>query len=155
MDEPQAQSVRRDEKPHISDTGISWMLIIFVLIMLAFAVTVFGAREPVEQVLAGTPTPTTTERPSRTYTVSFKAGVFSPTNLRIRSGDTVRFRNDGILSIRIISDPHPTHDALPGFDSVGDIPPGGAFSYTFALKGTFGYHNEKNPEEAGTIIVRE
>ena len=52
------------------------------------------------------------------------------------------------------SDPHPTHNQLLGLDSVGDIPQGSYFAYTFSEKGIFGYHNEKKPEEAGTIIVR-
>lgn len=98
-------------------------------------------------------TPEATREP-RFYTVSYKSGVFSPTNLRIHAGDTVKFKNDGFFSIRIVSDPQPVGSNIPGFDSVGDIPQGSYFSYTFAQVGIFGYHNNKDSEEQGSIIVR-
>jgi len=96
-----------------------------------------------------TPSPELTRQP-RVYTVSYRGGVFSPTNLRIHAGDTVRFRNDAFFGIRVVTD----NNQLPGFDSIGDIPQDSYFSYTFAEKGIFGYHNESKPEEQGTIIVR-
>lgn len=90
----------------------------------------------------------------KVYTVYYTSGVFSPTNLQINIGDTVRFLNDGLTPIRVVSDPHPEHDYLPGFDSVSEIPPQGIFSYTFNKRGIFDYHNERKPEQRGTIIVK-
>ena len=93
--------------------------------------------------------PSTPEtREPRMYSVSYKNGVFSPTNLRIHAGDTVRFKNEGLFGIRILS------GSYIGFDSIGDIPQGSYFSFTFAAKGIFDYSNNKNPDEKGTIIVR-
>jgi hypothetical protein len=37
---------------------------------------------------------------------------------------------------------------------VGEVPQGSFFSFTFAAKGIFDYHNNGNAEEKGTIIVR-
>lgn len=96
-----------------------------------------------------TPLPEESREP-RFYTVTYKSGVFSPTNLRIHAGDTVRFKNDSFFGIRIVADPH----QLPGLDSVGDIPQGSYFSYTFGEKGIFDYHNGKDAEQQGTIMVR-
>ena len=129
------------------------MIIILLLILAAIAVSIFGSTTPVDPTIGqATPTPTPEEsHQPRVYTVSYRAGVFSPTNLRIHSGDTVRFKNDGILSIRVKSDPP---DNLVGFDSIGDIPQGANFAFTFAAKGIFGYNNTKNASEKGTIIVR-
>lgn len=146
------------KKPRLrleTDTGVGWTLIIIVLILLAVAVGFFGSSTDGDGAVVITETPSPSESdPPRVYTISYKASVFSPTNLRIHSGDTVRFHNDGLRSIRIVSDPHPEHNNLVGFDSVGDIPAGSFFSFTFAAKGTFSYHNERNFKETGTIIVR-
>ncbi|HZZ99245.1 MAG TPA: hypothetical protein VFK07_00855 [Candidatus Paceibacterota bacterium] len=134
-----------------NEPGISWLLIVLVLCLLALAVIVFGRPQ---QTLSGplpSITPETSAMPSnqpRVYTVSYDAGVFSPTNLRIHAGDTVRFRNDSIFPIHIVS------ADIIGFDSVGDIPQGSYFSFTFAARGTFGYDNQHSPDQAGAIIVR-
>lgn len=130
--------------------GISWLVIILLLSLLAFSVIHFGNLQP-----AVSPTPTAIADNSATplaqpriYTISYDSGVFSPTNLRIHAGDTVRFKNDSIFPIRIIS------DDMVGFDSIGDIPQGSYFSFTFAARGTFSYHNKNNGNQTGTIIVR-
>ncbi len=152
------QLVARKEEDRLntlSDTGTFWILIIFVLILMACAVSIFGARGDLDGVAdaSRTPAPTETRQP-RIYTVSYRAGVFSPTNLRIHAGDTVRFRNDALLPIHVVSDPHPEHDQVAGFNSIGDVQPGSTFGFTFATKGIFGYHNERNVNEIGTIMVR-
>ncbi|OGN09232.1 MAG: hypothetical protein A3C61_03485 [Candidatus Yanofskybacteria bacterium RIFCSPHIGHO2_02_FULL_39_10] len=137
----------RDGNQH-HNPAVFWLLIIIMLMMLAGAVTILGNSD---NLVSQMPTITPTEsRQPRIYTVSYRGGVFSPTNLRIHAGDTVRFKNDGFFGIRIITD----NNQLPGFDSVGDIPQSSYFSYTFAEKGIFGYHNNNKPEEQGTIIVR-
>ena len=134
----------------LRNPGFSWFLIILTLTLLVFAVSIF--RQP---VISGAPGNNGSSaglipdvRQPRVYTVSYKNGVFSPTNLRIHAGDTVRFKNESIFAIRIVG------DDLAGFDSIGDVPQGSFFAFTFAAKGIFGYHNEKSPNESATIIVR-
>ncbi|OGN02831.1 MAG: hypothetical protein A2651_01585 [Candidatus Yanofskybacteria bacterium RIFCSPHIGHO2_01_FULL_42_12] len=143
--------VRREKEPRsLNGSGLSWLLIVLVLVLLVFAVSIF--RRPTIPGTSGNigtsvePTPET--RQPRVYTVSYRNGVFSPTNLRIHAGDTVRFKNEGIFAIRIIG------DDLVGFDSIGDVPQGSFFAFTFAAKGIFSYHNEKSVDEIGTIMVR-
>ena len=128
--------------------AVFWVLIIVLLVLLAGAVKTLGKPGDLASNISS-PLPEESREP-RFYTVTYKSGVFSPTNLRIHSGDTVRFKNDSFFGIRILTD----QNQLPGFDSVGDIPQGSYFSYTFAQKGIFGYHNDNNPEEQGMIIVR-
>ena len=136
------------ERSH--NPAVFWLLIITMMLMLAGAIKVLGNSS---KLISKIPLPTPSElRGPRFYTVSYKSGVFSPTNLRIHAGDTVRFKNEGFFNIRIVSDPQVNGSQIPVFDSVGDIPQGSYFSYTFAEKGTFGYHN--NTDEQGTIIVR-
>ena len=128
--------------------AVFWVLILVLLAVFAVSVGKLGESSKLSSQIS-TPTPVI-EREPKFYTVTYKSGVFSPTNLRIHAGDTVRFKNEGFFGIRIKTD----NNQLPGFDSVGDIPQGSYFSYTFAEKGIFGYHNEKDSEEQATIIVR-
>ncbi len=150
--EPQLAVKREKKLPTINGPGLFWMLIILVLVLFGLAVSMLG-RSQNSSVDLPTPTGTVSSeiKPSRIYTISYKSGVFSPTNLRIRAGDTVRFKNEGIFPIRIVSGPD---SSLVGLDSVGDIPQGSYFSFTFAAKGIFDYHNDRNTKETGTIIVR-
>lgn len=140
------------KKPDLSDRhhnpAVFWMLIVILLVASAVAVQMLGTSPHLSSQIS-TPTPEITREP-RFYTVTYKSGVFSPTNLRIHAGDTVRFKNEGFFGIRIMTD----NNQLPGFDSVGEIPQGSYFSYTFGEKGIFGYHNNDDPEEQATIIVR-
>ena len=137
-------SFRKQNEP-----GISWLVIILLLALLAAAVIIFG--KPEQLTTSPTPTPeesTTPTAVARIYTVSYDAGVFSPSNLRIHAGDTVRFKNESIFPIHVSS------DDIVGFDSVGDVPQGSYFAFTFAARGTFGYFNTHNKDQTGTIIVR-
>ena len=134
-----------------------WLLIVLFLVLMAVAVSFFGGRSEISNETdesIATPSITVESRVPRIYTISYKVGVFSPTNLRIHSGDTIRFKNEGFFPIHIISDGAPGYQDLPGFDSVGDIPQNSYFSLTFSEKGIFGYHNMRQPDENGTIIVR-
>lgn len=152
---PRVDLVVKKEKlfRSIEHSGFSWLLIVLVLVLLAFAVNMF--RQPIVSDTSGNagssvePIPSEPDiRQPRIYSVSYRNGVFSPTNLRVHAGDTVRFKNENIFPIRI------TGDDLVGFDSIGDIPQGSFFSFTFAAKGIFSYYNYKNPNETATIIVR-
>ncbi|MEK7514836.1 MAG: hypothetical protein AAB608_00440 [Patescibacteria group bacterium] len=158
MDEELYARLARNEEQRLntlSDTGGFWGLIVLVLLLLAAAVFMFRAGDPVDPTITAQPSPTQAEvRQPRMYTVSYRGGVFSPTNLRIHIGDTVRMRNDGIAPLRIVSDPHPAHTGLPGLDSVSDIPQGSYFAFTFTKAGIFGYHNERDSSETGAIMVR-
>lgn len=137
--------------PDRHNPAVFWVLIIVMLLLLGGSIQILGDSRDLSSNIP-TMTPEVTREP-RFYTVFYKSGVFSPTNLRIHLGDTVRFKNESFFSIRVIADIQNT-SKIPLFDSVGDVPQGSYFSYTFSDKGIFGYYNEKKSEEAGTIIVR-
>lgn len=154
--EPVQPLLARKDDPRsfrtVNAPGISWMLIVILLILLALAVIIFGQPLPASTSTGGitssnSPSPSSSTEP-RIYTVDYDAGVFSPTNLRIHAGDTVKFKNSSIFPIHVVS------DDIVGFDSVGDVPQGSFFSFTFAVKGTFTYRNTHNVSQTGTIIVR-
>ena len=128
-----------------------WFLIILILSLFGGAVLIFSKDLPKDQQAnVGEPK----NYIARTYTVFYTNGVFSPTNLQINVGDTVRFSNDSLFPIRVISDPHPEHTDLPGFDSISDTPTQGVFTFTFIKRGIFDYHNEKKIDQKGTVIVK-
>ena len=139
-----------DSKPRAA----IWLLIIIVLIGFAAALTYLGEVSPDLSVANGNSVGSPSERQARIYTVYYGFGVFSPTNIRIHVGDSVRFQNDSNLPIRIVSSTINGVAELPGFDSVGDVPPDSTFTYTFNKDGIFGYHNARNLAEEGTVIVR-
>lgn len=130
--------------------GYFWLIIIFLLTVLSVSITFFNRGNKYDlSVLAGPSQPAKNqERAPRIYTVSYKSGIFSPTNIRVRAGDTVRFENHSLFGIRVLS------DDLTGFDSIGPVPAGGVFTYTFTVRGIFSYFNEKEPEQLGKVVVR-
>ena len=133
-----------------------WFIIILVLLGFALAVMYFSRGNSDLITSGGQPSPSrpAASRQPRVYTVFYGLGVFSPTNIRIHVGDSVRFQNDSKSTMRIVSDSTNGIPDLAGFDSVGDVQAGGVFTYTFSTAGIFGYNNVKDPVEEGTVIVR-
>ena len=143
-------------KTEIQPEGKLWLLIIFVLVLFGGALVYFNRNNP---DLAGFDQARVNNRPkatrqSRVYTVFYDTGVFSPTNIRVHAGDSVKFQNDSNQPIHIVSDSIDEIPDLAGFNSIGDIPPAGSFAYTFARTGIFGYHNARDEDERGAVIVR-
>jgi hypothetical protein len=136
-------------------SGTIWLFVILILASFAAAVMYFGrgSKDLTITVQSSIHRPTPTRQP-RLYTVYYSLGVFSPTNIRIHVGDSVKFRNDSNFPIRIVPDHSGGVQELAGLDSVNDISSNGFFTFTFTESGTFGYCNGKNPTEKGTIIVR-
>ena len=144
------------EESEFQAEGRIWLLVIFVLVLFAGALVYFSRTNldlaGLDQARVG-PRPNGTRQP-RVYTVFYNIGVFSPTNIRIHVGDSVRFQNDSDEPVRILSDSTDGVPDLVGFDSIGDIQPGGTFAHTFTKTGTFGYRNARDRSERGTVIVR-
>lgn len=141
-----------DRSDQTDSKGLAWVLVLILLLLMSAAVLYFNDVNSSPDSLASTAKPAS--RPARLYSVFYSGGVFSPTNLRIHAGDTVRFQNTSPAPMGVISDPHPAHNNLMGLNSAGQILPQGFFAYTFADPGIYGYHNELNPNQTGVIIVR-
>lgn len=80
-------------------------------------------------------------------------GTFSPATLTVKKGSTVTWTNSGGAKVWIASDPHPIHNAYPGFDSGTDLGAGESYAFTFEKAGSWSYHNHFNPTVKGTVIV--
>ncbi len=73
----------------------------------------------------------------------------TPADVRIDTGDSVRFVNDSSRVHEIKSDPHPTHGSCPPIDRSGTLQPGASTVVgPFTLTGTCHYHDHSDPENA-------
>ena len=97
--------------------------------------------------------PSTSPEKTATSTVTYRNGVFSPSTITINAGEAIVFQNENSSSLWVVSDPHPVHSDLPGFDARRGMSQGETYSFTFTQKGAFGYHNHLNPGARGTIVV--
>ena len=134
--------------------GKIWLFIILILALMVGAVAFWSSRNKdfldyKGNVIAPTPT-----REAKVYTVFYDLNIFSPTNIRIHVGDSVKFQNDSEEQLRVATDTTNNRPDLPGFDSTGDILQNGAFSYTFIKPGVFGYHNYYDSTQGGVVTVR-
>ena len=100
--------------------------------------------------------PTTSRGYVLEHFINYTDQGFDPSQIDIEVGDTITFLHQGLIDedMRVISDPHPTHDDLFGFDSVRGYRAGEPFSFVFSDSGLWGYHNEFRPQDKGTIIVK-
>lgn len=103
---------------------------------------------------------TTTSTSSNTIEIT--SSGFNPSTLTINAGDTVIFVNKDTQAHWPASNPHPVHTGYPEtgscgghkFDSCRGLSTNEAFSLTFNIRGTWGYHDHINPGLGGTIIVQ-
>ena len=77
-------------------------------------------------------------------------GYFSPANYTVKVGQTVVWEN-GDGSTHTVTSASVPSGAQP-FDS-GNLAPGGTFSVTFTLAGTYQYYCTIHPWMKGTIVV--
>lgn len=97
---------------------------------------------------------TETASPS-TLEVVYGSEGFSPSNLEIKVGDTVLFKNESGKGMWVASNPHPVHSDNPEFDAGLSTANGNSWSFTFTEEGTFSYHNHLNSSFGGKIIVKQ
>lgn len=77
---------------------------------------------------------------------------FTPTNLEVEIGTTVRWDNNSSETHTVTSGSNREHD--DEFNS-GDLPPGESYSYTFTETGTFDYYCIPHPGMEATVTVIE
>lgn len=105
-----------------------------------------GQNQPVEQPLANQ---TTTEK-----TITYTDEGFSPNELTVKKGTTVKIINNSSMQLEFSSDDHPTHTKDPELNQ-GITAPGESTIITLQTVGSHGYHNHLNASDTGTLIVTE
>lgn len=98
--------------------------------------------------------PLVSESPTASATtISISDTGFSPAAVRVSAGTTVTFVNNGQALHRPVSDVHPTHQLLPGFDAEKGLATGEEYSFMFSKVGTWGFHDHLNPTFKGSVVV--
>lgn len=97
---------------------------------------------------------TSATAPAKIYTINYTNSCFSPADIAIKKGDTVKFVNNSSRDMWPASDNHPKHTIYPEFDANKDIAPGGNYSFTFTKIGAWGYHDHNKSNCGGTITVQ-
>lgn len=85
-------------------------------------------------------------------TITYSDSGFSPSEVTVRSGGTVKIVNETDGDVEPSSDDHPVHTDNSEIN-FGEIPAGESKTVTVDAKGTWGYHNHLSASETGTIIV--
>lgn len=98
-------------------------------------------------------------------TVTYTAGGFSPSEVTIERGGTVRFVNESGGTMWVASAVHPAHAAYDGTSLAKHCAPGATpsfdqcsagddYSFTFDTAGAWRYHDHTHASKTGTVIVR-
>lgn len=153
------------------------LILILVIIIVFFVWQLLSREEGVIQTSPSpSPTPTPTPTPTPEVMIEPKEVVidrtkegFQPSEAVINAGDTVKFVNLTNQLSWPASGIHPTHEFYPGsgitkcgtpeagiiFDACRGLKNGESFSFTFtfAFKGTWPFHDHLQPSLKGKIIV--
>jgi len=86
-------------------------------------------------------------------TVTYTDSGFSPSNLVVKNGQSVTFKNESSEGMWVASAPHPTHTDYPEFDAKKVYNQGEVYSFTFLKTGTWKFHNHLKPSDIGAITV--
>ncbi|MBI2046845.1 cupredoxin family copper-binding protein [Candidatus Pacearchaeota archaeon] len=85
-------------------------------------------------------------RTPQTYSINIENFAFSPSEIRIKAGDTIVWTNKDSVSHTVTSDS--ASELSSGFLSRGE-----SYSHKFNTAGTFNYHCAPHPYMKGKIIV--
>lgn len=93
--------------------------------------------------------------PKQTHAVILTTDGFSPSEITINKGDTIKFKTTTGKPFWPASNLHPTHTIYPEFDPKEPIPPDQSWSFTFTKVGEWKYHDHLSPLYKGKITVAE
>lgn len=85
--------------------------------------------------------------------VTYSDSGFSPKEIEVSQGQTVRFVNESSGNMWVASDVHPTHEIMSEFDDKKSIGEGENYEFTFTKAGKWNYHNHVKPSAVGTVTV--
>lgn len=141
-----------DQQPQVDSVGRSAMIVRMLLLLVLCLSFLVGILLVMNQRKTK---PSSTENVAvASATIVVSNNSFQPMTMRVAKGQSVTWINQDSLAHRIVSGPHPTHEALPDLDSEEPLSTGDSYTYTFEKSGTFSYHDEAEPlKVVGTIIV--
>jgi len=88
-----------------------------------------------------------------TTVVTITSAGFSETELNLKVGDIITFKNNDTENHWPASDAHPSHTIYPEFDPKKPIISGESWSFTFIKEGEWRFHDHENPLIRGVVKV--
>ncbi len=128
------------------------LLVLVVVIAGGLLFWFFTKEEPIVNQNNNQATVTNTRTVPPDNTVWIVNGNFNPSVVTVSEGETVTWVNKDEIKRQVASDPHPSHDALPGLVS-DELEQGQSFTYTFEQSGEWLYHDNLNPIKKGKVVV--
>jgi len=80
---------------------------------------------------------------------------YEPSEVTIKKGDIVMWKNESSDYHWPASDLHPTHGIYPEFDPLKPIAPGADWSFKFDKVGVWKFHDHIRANKVGTVTVTE
>ncbi len=156
----------------------TWFVIIAILIVIAVGAWWVSTmdKEPAPSVTNGQVegsmvqefTDGSKDGAAEGVTIRYTTEGFVPSSVTVKKGTPVTFVNQTAEEMWIASDEHPTHtqydDTNKDTHCVDGVATAGAFdqcavgtsyTFTFGKAGTWGYHNHREDDHHGTVIVTE
>jgi plastocyanin len=88
------------------------------------------------------------------FEITYDGKAYSPSQLTIKNGDVVIFKNASTGSFWPASAPHPQHTNYPEFDPKKSVGAGQSWQFKFAKTGAWAFHDHLNPTVFGKITVQ-
>lgn len=77
---------------------------------------------------------------------------FSPPAMRVASGSTITIKNESSRQLQFSSDAYPDNTLNPELNT-NALQPGESLELIVANRGTWGYHDNLNPNQRGLLVV--
>ena len=139
------------------------ILVAVVLIVAVLAFTIFASKDANDKMAENTAATETATTNSDSVgssemavpemaIITLDESDFSPKNMIVKAGSTVKWINKSGKTASVNSDDHPTHQ-LNSFLNLGEFANGSALEVVFERPGIYGYHNHRNASQNGTVTV--
>ena len=125
------------------------LLIIVALIVVFGAFTLSNQPEP---TISQPTTPAEMGTNNQVANVVLGDSGFAPTDITVKAGTRVVWKNSSGKIATVNSDNHPTHRLYP-FLNLGEFPGSSSLQVVFEKAGKYSYHNHYNASETGTVTV--
>jgi plastocyanin len=124
---------------------------ILIIVIILGGIFLYSKSGGVNQTTQGNPG--SNQQNQNSKEIILTSGGFSPSTLIIKTGTMVAWINKSGKDAQVDSDPNPINTSYPAmnFDTFSD---GSSVSLVFEKAGTYGYHNQLNPSQKGSIIVQ-
>ena len=134
-------------------------IVILIIIIVGAYFVIKGATKSSMPVLQVSENKTSVTKES---VITYTDDGYSPSDLEIKAGETVVFKNESSQSMWPASAMHPTHKDYPttggclgsAFDACMGVPPGDSWSFKFDIAGNWKYHDHLSPKNFGAITVK-